>query len=329
MIREGLVKISLHDRGEHGFGQLASSLRSVEVGLGRDRYLKKIQERIEQIVKKRANQPAGTVEDADEETASELVRAERLSDLRQLLEVVQPLIEVTPSQDAAAREVIASARQFLFAVARHVNELDNNARELLLKRIKKLEKSILLSDEPVSLDVWDWLASLPDDERVLGSGPRPGCLHVDHLGSGGHSGRPYTFLVGLDDGRDPGASVQDPILLDAERGRLSRGRSEENVLPTSAARLEAEHLGFARLLTRLRGHVTLSYSCRDLTDDREMFPSPNLLDVFRLVSGKPEGNLSDLVQWRPVPVSFAPERADQCRDETEWWLWRLCSLDSK
>ena len=50
-----------------------------------------------------------------------------------------------------------------------------------------------------------------------GLGPRGGCLHVAHVLAGGHSGRPHTFIVGLDDGRFPGVGLQDPILLDEER----------------------------------------------------------------------------------------------------------------
>ena len=75
--------------------------------------------------------------------------------------------------------------------------------------------------EAMSLDLWEWLSSLPGTVKVGGSGPRPGRLHVAHALSGGHSGRKQTFVVGLDDSRFPGAGLNDPLLLDEERGKLS------------------------------------------------------------------------------------------------------------
>ena len=119
-----------------------------------------------------------------------------------------------------------------------------------------------------------WLRALPDEAWVGGLGPRAGHLHVAHVLAGGHSGRPHTFIVGLDDGRFPGAGLQDPILLDEERKKLS-----ENLMTSSRALAKRIDL-FARLLARLRGTVTLSYSCYDLADDREMFPSPSCFPLF-------------------------------------------------
>ena len=78
---------------------------------------------------------------------------------------------------------------------------------------------------------------------------------------------PHTFIVGLDDGRFPGAGLQDPILLDEERKRLSKN------LRTSSGELARRIDLFAVLFARLRGTITLSYSCYDLADDREMFPA--------------------------------------------------------
>ena len=43
--------------------------------------------------------------------------------------------------------------------------------------------------------MWDWLAELPAEVRVGGKGPRPGCLHLASLPLGGHSSRPYTFIL--------------------------------------------------------------------------------------------------------------------------------------
>ncbi len=134
-------------------------------------------------------------------------------------------------------------------------------------------------------DVRDWLAALPAETRVGGSGPRPGCLHADHVRSGGHSGRPHTFIVGLDDARFPGAGLQDPLLLDSERARLDPD------LPTAGRRLEETIQGFKRLLGRLRGTATLCWPSRDVVEDSERFPSQVVLDAFRLAA-RPAGGRS-------------------------------------
>ena len=135
--------------------------------------------------------------------------------------------------------------------------------------------------------------------------------------AGGHSGRPHTFIVGLDDSRFPGARLQDPILLDDERRGLSRE------LRTSASDLAKRIELVARLLARLRGTVTLSYSCFNLTDDREMFPSSIVLSAFRILSGQRDGDQAALNHWLGPAASFAPSAAEKALTESEWWLWRM------
>ena len=150
-----------------------------------------------------------------------------------------------------------------------------------------------------------------------GLGPRGGCLHVAHVLAGGHSGRPHTFIVGLDDGRFPGAGLQDPILLDQERQALSRD------LPTAGRELARRMDRLALLFARLRGNVTLSYSCHDLADDGEMFPSSVVLSAFRIVSGQRDGDQAALNRWLPPPESFCTDSAEKSLTDSEWWLWRM------
>src|SRR5262249_39858104 len=84
---------------------------------------------------------------------------------------------------------------------------------------------------------------------------------------------------------------------------------------------------FARLLSRLRGQVVLSFCSHEVTEAREVFPSPVVLAAFRLISGQREGDLSDLFRWlaEQTPAgSFAPSKEEHCLNAAEWWLWRLC-----
>ncbi len=321
-IREGLLEIPGSEKERSGLNRLAAQFRGIGIGIGRDRYLNKIDESIDGL-----NEQIAAIPEADEEGEESTSRRKtrlqiELRDARVLRKVVSRLLELTPASDAGAGDIVAGAKQFVEAVARRANKFDQFAAKRLLEEIQGLEGWLAEDGDDVALDVWHWFADLPGQLRVLGSGPRAGALHVDHVRSGGHSGRPHTFIVGLDDSRFPGAGIQDPLLLDSERRNLS------SALPTAASRLEQTIEDFARLLARLRGQLTLSYCCHNVVDDREMFPSPLLLAAFRVLSGRPEADQSDLLAAVDAPVSFAPATPDGCLTLNEWWLWRLCGPET-
>jgi len=168
-----------------------------------------------------------------------------------------------------------------------------------------------------STDMREWLLDLVASKRVAGSGPKPGHLHVSNIAEGGHAGRAMTFVVGLDDGRWPGAGSQDPLMLDHEREGVSPR------LQTARERNKQTRERFARLLSRLRGHVTLSYSARDLVNDRVAFPSPALVAAYRIASGDHAADQSAVLRAIGSPTSLAPDDAAHGLDEREWWLSRL------
>jgi hypothetical protein len=86
---------------------------------------------------------------------------------------------------------------------------------------------------------------------------------------------------------------------------------------------------FLRLLARLRGRVTLSYSCYDIGRDRELFPSPTLVAAYRILAGEPEGDLAGMRRWLGPPASFGPADPAQALDESEWWLARVCAQERR
>ena len=195
----------------------------------------------------------------------------------------------------------------------------------LIGDIGEMQQWLALGDGEISFDAREWLARLPNESRVLGSGPRPGCLHVAHVSAGGHSGRAHTVIIGLDDSRFPGAGLQDPVLLDSERRQVSPQ------LVTAAARLEQKLGDFSQLVARLRGKLTLSFCTRSVDDDREMFASGPVLAAYRLISGDRDGDQSDLSVWlaeQSPPASFAPHHPLESLSAAEWWLWRLCGATS-
>jgi ATP-dependent helicase/nuclease subunit B len=69
--------------------------------------------------------------------------------------------------------------------------------------------------------------------------------------------------------------------------------------------------------------VTLSYSCRDLREHRETFPSWLLLQAFRLLRKDPTLSYQALVEASGEPVSLVPPAAGQALGESGWWLGHL------
>jgi len=96
--------------------------------------------------------------------------------------------------------------------------------------------------------------------------------------------------------------LQDPVILDRERKELSPA------LVLSSELLEENLYTLARVLGSIEGRVTLSYSCRDLQEDRERFPSSLLLGAYRLISGNRTGDYSDLKCFLGEPAGLCRRR---------------------
>jgi len=321
MVKEGLLRFG-EEEENLDFVRLAQQVRGLAAGFGRNRFLPRIIGR-QKGLKNRLQQDGEPLPGGEEPmTPATRVGLERdLRDLELLEQLLVALLEVTPPATASQAEVVLAARDYLDSMARSVSKLDRFAHQKLIDELTDMAHWIQRGGDESTIDVWDWLRTLPADTRVMGSTPRPGCLHVDSIHRGGHSGRGTTFIVGLDDGRFPGSGIQDPLLLDSERGKLSPE------LPTAAKRREERLQAFTSLLARLRGRLFLSFSSQGVSDDREMFPSPVLLTLFRLLSGDPESDQQALLDALPTSESFAPADAGMSLDMAEWWMWRLTEED--
>ena len=119
-------------------------------------------------------------------------------------------------------------------------------------------------------------------------------MHVAPLEQGGHSGRPQIFVVGLDDSRYPQRAAIDPILLDAERNRLSERLQTSQHF--AQLQQQALHRALFRVLADSGAKVHSSYSSRNLADDRPSFPSSSMLEIFRITSGNDDAHMDDLLK---------------------------------
>ncbi len=306
--------------------RLASLLGSLPVGFGADQYLPKIDERLAAAgaatrQARKGRRPSDS-SSADGRAQGETERERELKSLkserqilRSLRSLMERLVDLSQRWRKGGIEALRAAESFLTDLANSVNELDAYAVVSLVESIRR--RVLWLEQLGGEMNVQLWLSTLLVNTRLMGEGPRPGCLHVASLAAGGHSGRARTFAVGWDDRRLPGAVLQDPILLDSERSLVHRD------LATSGQRLHRKIEDVAATLSQTPGRVTISWSCQDVADDRETFPSSLALIAFRLCRNQHEADLETLNNAVGWPASFAPDSESKSLDETDAWLGRL------
>ncbi len=153
-------------------------------------------------------------------------------------------------------------------------------------------------------------ATPSSSSRSRPTAPRPGRVHVAFYASGGFSGRRHTFLAGLDDARHPGGTSRIRSFSTTNGGastprcpgRFSRsresGRERRPRRSSSASRV-------------WQGTLTASYSkfdLRNLSQSGEPAPSPFFLDLYRVVSGRPDADyramIDDLETRRGLRARF-------------------------
>jgi len=316
MLQDGLLEVPGAKEAKLGSNRLGALLRSVPIREGRQRYITCIDTKINALKTRLGD----LVDDEDGAGSARRNNIEReIKGLTLLRPVVESLVAGSPAGGETQAAILRMAREFLGARARCAGRMDEFARKRLLTNVDQYLESLEEDTTVEGLDVLAWLHSLADESQVGGQGPTPGCLYVTNLSQGGHSGRKHTFIVGLDDRRFPGAGLQDPLLLDAERSAMSLE------LRTAGDSLERKVDAFYQLIARLGGQVTLSYSCRNLADDNEAsYPAGVVASAYRLLSGEDSFEQERMDEWIGPPVAFAPLEEEECIDATEWWIWRTC-----
>ncbi|HJO38339.1 MAG: PD-(D/E)XK nuclease family protein [Vicinamibacterales bacterium] len=151
---------------------------------------------------------------------------------------------------------------------------------------------------------------------------RPGHLHVTSIARAGQAGRAHTFVVGLEEGRVFPAPVEDAVLLDGEREAIGGGLPTSGDHATEAVFGVVSRLAAIGAATDDDGTTTLSYSCRDLRQYRDTFPSWLLLQAFRL-GRSGETTYGDLIAKLAEPVSAVPSLPDAAVSDSGWWLANL------
>ncbi len=306
ILREGLL-VKSASAAEIGYARLANTLRRVPIGFGLDRYFPQVQRELES-----AQRDAQRLRARDSDFQGDCGSA----NLQAVLTTLEPLVRLAPQPGEPALQLLESARQLLMHFARAETIIDRYARSKLIDDIEGMQSIIRANSEP-RMNMRAWLEQLPGHSRLFSSSPRPGALHLAPLEQGGAGGRPRVFMLGLDDRKFPRQRSVDPILLDAERQRLSPD------MQTSDQLLAHQHAAVERVLRRLQGtpdaRAILSYSSLEVIDDSENFASPIL---SRVAVNSGTGNATGS-EGPASTVSFIAEQPAHALSSTESFLHSL------
>lgn len=307
-------------------GRLARRLRQLRVGWGRERYREAIALRLQRLQEEAIEEPEPDPEDVDR-VRDRSDRAREADELAALGGMLDPIIEATPpvpdriglgGAPVSPAELARGLTAFLgFVPAR--SAVEHEARDRLLERLGRISATLVRRTGFSSA-----LAILRKhlDIRIPSpgaEGPPPwsstaGHLHLSDLDHGGRTGRPLTFVVGLDAERFPGVGTQDPILLDDDRRRL-----KPSALPGTGEILEERRYALASMLAGLEGRVSFSFSAWEAAAGRDRPPAGVVLQAHRVASVRPLASYTDLREALGTVVSPVPGHG-RAIDAADVWL---------
>ncbi len=324
LLQSGDMGIEIEDEG-FSAGQAARVLARAEAGWGRATYRLAL-ERLGKSYESRANDP--DLSDEDREYARE--RADLTGKVQAW---ITALVDSIPQPDVSGlvplQAVVDAALHYAKkSTARH-SQLDHRAATALMDHIDDLRS--LGAFSCTLAESLRFIRERVQGLHVAPERPRPGHLYVCDLSHAGYTGRPYLYVVGLEEGRVFPGAVEDPVLLDRERAatspelRLSRDRIDESVC-TVLSRLATWNEG--AVTTAATGandvdrgpQVTFSYSCRDTREFRETYASWLMLQAFRLQQGDGSLSYQQMKAALGEPVSALPADRAAATSEGAWWL---------
>ena len=305
-IRSG-EKAGVSNEDMSGLGHL---LKISGVGWSRHRYDKVLAKKEKEFFKK-ADKPSG------DEEADNVSRYRKMAqDAGLLRKICLGLLALIPGPGSDGQIVLADMCRgvsiFLEKYAVSSSSEDEAFIEEALKRcavIGELGRKRILPQEAA-----DKLLGTFATIKVGSSDPKPGHIHVSHYKHGARSARTNTFLVGLDEIRFPGRRSEDPVLLDSERRKISSD------LEVSSDNIGKNIYDMASLLSGIRGSFTASFSMYSVKEERNVFPSSLLLQLFRLKTAKADADYEEMMSVLSKEGSFREEYKDlPALDVTERW----------
>jgi len=296
-------------------GQAARLLVKAEAGWGRATY--------DISLRRLAEHYRAVVDDADRSEEQRTASVQKAGRTERLLAWITAILASVPAsaedKQVAIQDTVDAAVAFLASCVAKASALDGAAAIALEDSVTELRAlGSFRCPLPVALR---FVRERVESVSVGRDRSRPGYLHVSRLLQAGVPNRALLFIVGLEEGRVFPAAVEDPVLLDSERQLISPA-----LLCSSDRIEEAVNAVLARLAvveTVAGREVCLSYSCRDLREYRETFPSWLMLQAYRLQTADPSRSYPDLKAALGAPKSYVPESAPAALSDAGWWLHGL------
>ncbi|HXI13513.1 MAG TPA: PD-(D/E)XK nuclease family protein [Thermoanaerobaculia bacterium] len=295
----------------------ARIVRDAKIGWGRERYLPRIQAWIRE-------QSTIEVEADEAKRASHERNAARGRAVEAILEQLLKISRDVAEGDRIDMGALArSTSQFVSELAAVRSEIDGMAQMGLRRMLDELASlpSALIRRTDATERLREAVTSL----HVAASNPRPGHLHFAPVRAGGWSGRPLSWIVGLDDAKYPGSGLQDPVLLDSERGAINETIGPRRRLPLRGEAPARTSQQLIHLIRRVDSgtRVVLSFSSLELGERRELYPANAILEVFRWSRSQGDASYADVLDSIPHPAGFIDEKT--ALTGSEWWLGRKFS----
>jgi len=295
----------------------ARVLRDAKIGWGRERYLPRVKAWI-------AEQE--TIDDeADERRRTSQMRdGARGRAVKSILEELLTLSEDVAEGDEIEMGTLArSTSRFVAELSAVRSEIDGMAQMGLRRMLDELAS--LPSTTIRRSEATERLREAVTSLHVAASNPRPGHLHFAPVRAGGWSGRPLAWIVGLDDAKYPGSGLQDPILLDSERGAINETIGPRRRLPLRGEAPARTSQQFIHLIRRVDSspRVVLSFSSVELGERRQLYPSNAILEVFRWSRSRADASLDEVLDSIQHAAGFIDETISLTG--SDWWLGRKFS----
>jgi ATP-dependent helicase/nuclease subunit B len=327
LLQSGDMGIEEEDEGFRA-GQAARTLARAEAGWGRATYGLSLG-LLAKSYHTRANDP----ELSDDERSSAKAKAALTEKIAiWITKLIAAVPEPAPNGKVPLLAVVDVSLAFLERSSARASQLDHRAAAALGDHVMELRA--LGAFECSLREALHFIRERVESLNVAPERPRPGHLHVCNLQQAAYAGRPYLFVVGLEEGRVFPNAAEDPVLLDPERAatsphlRLSSDRIDESVhavlsrLATwgDEPKNEAGREPANREPSTQEAKVTVSYSCRDTREFRETYASWLMLQAFRLQQGDASLSYHQMKAALGEPVSSLPLERGAAATSASWWL---------
>lgn len=279
-MREGMLRIPDDAISSREFVQ---ALAEANIGWDRARYLPVLQRNIEQHNAHHTDHPH---------------HPDKAQVYARLHDEFEALLNLLPEPIDSLPSIVTALDYFLSTYGRVIDERDGQA----LSQIRDLQRSLnrVPSFQLAPEVVFQYLREFLDGIRVdVATRPEPSAIYVTSIDSGSVSHRRSTYVLGMSESAWSLSSTQDPILLDDERTKLhsSLAVTEDKIQNTLQRRRQ--------FFGRLQGKVTFSYSALNVVDGQQVAPAAELLQVYRVATGEPTTDYSQLAKYLGEPIGYA------------------------